>query len=149
VANNLAWVIAFNMKPPDLDRALALVNLALSKEEKPEFHGTRGHILAEMGRDREAMNDLESAKAAYANSPKQAHNLFARLAKVYGNLGLKSEADHNQKLAEQKWAEYLRTPAGRNEAAAAAASQSKPPTSPGATGPEKKESTGAPPAPKP
>ena len=157
VANNLAWIVAFHTKPPDLKRAKALVEMALQKDKKPEFYGTRGHILAEMGQDALAKPDLEEAKQAYANNPKtpkQAAELYSRLAKVCGNLGLKAEEEHNRKLAEQKMAEYYRTPAGRAAAAQAAAAQAKPASGggtppPSVPAPEKKDATGAPVTPKP
>jgi predicted negative regulator of RcsB-dependent stress response len=156
VANNLAWIVAFHLKPADLDRALVLVDQALKKEDKPEFRGTRGHILAEMGRDRDAYNDLEAAKSAYATNPnttKQAADLYARLAKVCERLGLKDEVSRYQRLAEQKMGEFYRTPAGRAaaaQAAAAQAQQNKPNEGSPTVGstPEKKEPTGTPP-PKP
>jgi tetratricopeptide (TPR) repeat protein len=75
VGNNLAWLVAFS-KPPDLEKGLGLINAVLEKEQSPKFFGTRGHILAKMGRHREAVEDLEKAKSAYPNDP----NLFEQLA---------------------------------------------------------------------
>jgi tetratricopeptide (TPR) repeat protein len=102
VANNLAWVTAFHDKPPDLKRALALVDAALQKEpNRPEFRGTRGHILAKMDRFREALAELEAAKAAYAKDPRQARPLYERLAEVCSKLGMEADAKHYKELADK------------------------------------------------
>jgi tetratricopeptide (TPR) repeat protein len=100
VANNLAWLLAFHNKPPDLERALMLVGAALQKQDMPQFHGTRGHILAELGRNREALPELEAAKSAYVNNPKEAQQLFKRLAQVTKALGMEGESKRYDKLAD-------------------------------------------------
>jgi predicted Zn-dependent protease len=64
VANNLAWLMAHEPKP-DLDRALSLANMALDRApDLPQFRGTRGVILAKLGRWKEALPELEAALLA-------------------------------------------------------------------------------------
>jgi tetratricopeptide (TPR) repeat protein len=99
VQNNLAWVIAFQDKTPDYHRALSLVNVALQKDDRPEFRGTRGHILAKLELYREALSDLEAAKVVYAKQPKNALPLYERLAEVCGKLGMEAEANRYKELA--------------------------------------------------
>jgi tetratricopeptide (TPR) repeat protein len=96
VGNNLAWLIAFS-EPPDPERALGLINTALDKSNDPKFHGTKGHILAKMGRHREAVEELEKAKTAYPNDP----GLFKQLADSCAQIGLAGEAERYKKRAEE------------------------------------------------
>jgi tetratricopeptide (TPR) repeat protein len=59
--NNLAWSIAYS-DTPTLDTALELANKALELQpNRAEILDTRGHILAKMGRHKEAIADLERA----------------------------------------------------------------------------------------
>jgi tetratricopeptide (TPR) repeat protein len=83
VVNNLAWVLAHS-EPPDLPRALKLSELAVERQpEMPTFWGTRGVILARLGRWRDALPDLE---AALADSPDNVE-LHQSLASAYESLG--------------------------------------------------------------
>jgi tetratricopeptide (TPR) repeat protein len=163
VANNLAWVLVFNVKPPEFDRALGLVDAAMRKENKPQYHGTKGHILARMGRDREAHEELEQAKPAYLNDPKNGYELYVRLSEVCERLGMRLETERYRKLAEEiktKHPAYFRQPASAVPAAPASPPTASPtatpnpgsaaPMNPAAT-PEKKDAAGAPapPTPKP
>ncbi|MCS6976920.1 MAG: tetratricopeptide repeat protein [Gemmatales bacterium] len=84
VANNLAWVLA-NMQPPDLDRALQLVNTVLEQwPNQPMCRDTRGYILFRMGRYREALADYQAALPALRHDP----GIHQRLADVYAKLGM-------------------------------------------------------------
>lgn len=96
VANNLAWLLA-HQDPPDLDRALELVNLALEKQpKKAAFLGTRGIVLMKMERWSEALTDLE---AELAENPKS-EKLHRALAEVYDHLGSAGLASQHRSRAE-------------------------------------------------
>ena len=56
--NNLAWALA-QSDEPELKRALALVERALQQKKRPEFFGTRGFILKEMGQRYAAIASFE------------------------------------------------------------------------------------------
>src|SRR5262249_38534880 len=61
VANTLAWTLA-QSENPDLPRALSLANLAVEQDPtNPAFRDTRGHVYLKMGRQKEAVADLEAA----------------------------------------------------------------------------------------
>ena len=63
IQNDLAWDY-WSGKPQNLPRALELVEAALKKQpENPNFHDTRGRILAGLGRKPEAIADLKFALA--------------------------------------------------------------------------------------
>lgn len=113
VSNNLAWALA-HFPPVDLDRALALIDAAIAQDNDPRYRGTRGHILAKMGRHKEAVADLEIAKAAHPNDPR----LFEQLSESCEKIGLKLESEHYKKVAEEI----------RKKAAAAAEKASGPPS---------------------
>jgi tetratricopeptide (TPR) repeat protein len=85
VANNLAWVLADTAREPaDLERALELANSALNRQpNQPQFHGTRGHVLARLERWEEALTDLQRALPASPNEPA----LHRDLADAYEALG--------------------------------------------------------------
>ncbi|MFM7148897.1 MAG: tetratricopeptide repeat protein [Gemmataceae bacterium] len=81
--NNMAWLL-FSEKPPQLDRALALIESALKLDPKnPRLLGTRGNIYRKMGKYKEALNDLQASLQVYDNSPDQ----HEALAEVYQKLG--------------------------------------------------------------
>jgi tetratricopeptide (TPR) repeat protein len=101
VANNLGWLLAFHSKPPDLERALMLVDAALQKQNFPEYHGTRGHILSKMGRNREALPELELAKPAFINHPRELYQLYKKLAEVTKALDMAGESQRYDKLADE------------------------------------------------
>jgi tetratricopeptide (TPR) repeat protein len=97
VANNLAWSLA-QQPQPDLPRALRLANLALEQEPKnAQFRDTRGHIYLKMGRQKEAVADLE---AALARNPTSAP-LHRALADAYEKLGNPRLAAEHRRLARQ------------------------------------------------
>ena len=95
VVNNLAWVLATS-NPKDLPRALELINQAIAQSPKnASYRDTRGCILAEMGRWKDALLDLETALAAF---PKK-QDIHVRLAEVYRQLGMKTMAEEHHRLA--------------------------------------------------
>jgi tetratricopeptide (TPR) repeat protein len=84
IANNLAWVLAHS-PDADLSRALALAELALDRQPgNPQYRGTRGSILARLGRPKDALPDLEAALTTYPNDI----DLHRDLADVYTRLGV-------------------------------------------------------------
>ena len=65
-------------EPPDLNRALALMNSVLKRwSDEPMFRDTRGAVLAKMGRWKEALTDLQAALPGYPKNP----DLHRRLAR--------------------------------------------------------------------
>ena len=111
VANNLAWVLAMESKPPDPERGLMIVNQAIAKDpDKPQYHGTKGHILTKLERYPEALRKLEAARPAYANIPKEAYRshmkqveeayrLYKTLSEVCSRLKMETESARYAKLA--------------------------------------------------
>jgi tetratricopeptide (TPR) repeat protein len=97
IVNNLAWLLV-HAKPPDPQRALTLVNLALERQPaNPAFRGTRGVVLARLERWKEALPDLEAALTA---TPRDAE-LHQALADAYEHLGLtEMAAAHRKQLAD-------------------------------------------------
>jgi predicted Zn-dependent protease len=97
IVNNLAWAL-IRTEPPDFQRALTLANLAV--ERQPDnllFHGTRGVVLARLGRWKEALPDLEAALLA---KPRDV-DLHRTLADTYEHLGLtEMAAAHRKQLAD-------------------------------------------------
>jgi tetratricopeptide (TPR) repeat protein len=95
VANNLAWVLA-NAQPPDLPRALTLMNTVLERwPNEPLYRDTRGEVLVKMGRWKEALTDLQAALPGYPNRPA----LHQRLAETYEHLGIAEMAAEHRRLA--------------------------------------------------
>lgn len=90
VKNNMAW-IEMKSQNGDLDSALKLSDEAIaeSKPPSPEFIGTRGQILARLGRWEEAKNALESI-VEIVGDQKQVQ---LALAVVYLRLGESEKAD--------------------------------------------------------
>jgi tetratricopeptide (TPR) repeat protein len=98
VANNLAWLLA-RADPPDLPRALELVNRALERvPHEPRFLDTRGHILARTGKWKEALDDLEKVLLRGGDGP----DLHRTLADVYAHLGDPGMAAEHRRRAEEK-----------------------------------------------
>jgi tetratricopeptide (TPR) repeat protein len=98
VGNNLAWLLAHS-KPPDLPRALKMINLVIEHSPRNlEFRETRGQILARMGRWKEALADLEAVLPRSPSNPK----LHAALADVYRHLGVPAMAAEHERLASKK-----------------------------------------------
>jgi tetratricopeptide (TPR) repeat protein len=95
VANNLAWVLA-NSQPPDLARALSLMDSVLARwPNEPRYRDTRGQIHARSGRWKEALTDFQVALPAYAADPQ----MHRRLAEAYEHLGLAEMAAEHSKQA--------------------------------------------------
>lgn len=98
VANNLAWTLAHS-DPPNLPRALEVIDSVLKQAPNVlRFRDTRGHILARMGRWKEALVDLEAALPALEDK----QNSHRMLAKAYAELGNKEMAAEHQRLAETR-----------------------------------------------
>jgi tetratricopeptide (TPR) repeat protein len=98
VANNLAMFLA-DADPPDLPRALELINLVLEQApEEANFRDTRGQIYMKLGKWREALTDLETA---LGKTPAPGAGLHRRLATVYDQLGNAAMAAEHQRRAEQ------------------------------------------------
>lgn len=97
VVNNLAWFLAFR-DPPDLDRALHLIDEALARApEDPRFLDTRGQIYTKQKRWDEAIADLERALAVEA----PAAETHLALADCYEAKGLKDLAGRHRQLGEE------------------------------------------------
>jgi tetratricopeptide (TPR) repeat protein len=96
VLNNLAWGLA-HREPPDLPRALQLVETAQTLANHPETYDTMGTILAKMGRPREAVTQLENALRVL---PPRAE-IHRKLCELYGQLGNEQLAAQHQQLAEK------------------------------------------------
>ena len=64
---------------------------------EPRFRGTRGHILAKMNRNKEALDDLQESAKAYPKDP----NLFKTLSDVSTKLGFTRMAEDYLKEAER------------------------------------------------
>ena len=95
--NNLAWVVA-RAEPPDLERALSLINAALElSPNHPEIRETRGQILASMERWKDALIDLEYALGSLRGRPQ----LHATLARIYTQLGDEDMAALHRKRVER------------------------------------------------
>jgi hypothetical protein len=97
LANNLAWYLA-NTNPRDPERALVLVNDALTRQPgNASFLETRGQIHAQMGQDRSAIADLEVALGALG-SRRAIHNT---LAACYEKQGESELAKKHKALAQE------------------------------------------------
>lgn len=96
VANNLAWSLATGPNP-DLPRALRLIDsVAILEPRQPALLGTRGRILARLGRWRDALADLEVALATEPGD----RELHADLAEVYAALKAPELSEQHRRLAE-------------------------------------------------
>lgn len=96
VLNNLAWALA-NRENPDLERALQLAQAAKKLSNHPEISDTIGNILARLGREREAVVELEAALRAFPDRP-QLHSQLADLYKTLGDVRL---AEVHRQLAKR------------------------------------------------
>jgi tetratricopeptide (TPR) repeat protein len=96
LANNLAWVTAFGPSP-NLEKALATIEpVVRSWPDDPRFRGTRGQILASLGRWKEALPDLQAALKAYGDRP----DLNLALATTYDHLDAPGMAAEHRLRAE-------------------------------------------------
>lgn len=96
VLNNLAWGLA-HRDEPDLERALQLAETAKKLSDRPEIHHTIGTILVRLGRQRQAVTQLEDALQAFPICPK----LHDSLAELYEHFGDTELADLHRRLAER------------------------------------------------
>ena len=97
VANNLTYVLA-SRERPDLDRALRLMDAAVDRwPDVPDYRDTRGQILHRLGRDADALDDLERALAGGVRS-RETHRT---LAAVYDGLGRSEMAARHRELAAE------------------------------------------------
>jgi tetratricopeptide (TPR) repeat protein len=111
VTNNLAWVLSTGPNA-DLPRALKLIDQAIDRssgELKVRFRGTRGHVLVQMKRWKEALADLEAHLPFEADNP----DLQRDLAAAYTGLGLKDQAAEHLRRAEQNAKKNVRLPSSR------------------------------------
>lgn len=97
ILNNLASFLK-QTKPPQLETALEHANLAVKQAPKsPEILETRGQILAALGRDEDALPDLEAA-LQLETVPTEVHQTLSR---VYTRLGQDTLADRHRQRAEK------------------------------------------------
>ena len=86
LANNLALTLAFGPKP-DAARALRLIDpLVKASPAEAQLHDSRGQILLQLKRYKEAVADLETALPQL--SPAQRPGTWAALAMSYQGLGM-------------------------------------------------------------
>jgi tetratricopeptide (TPR) repeat protein len=95
VMNNLAWFLAVKKNPPDLDRALGLIDNVLERAPNdPRYLDTRGQIYTKLERWDDAIADLERALQKGLSTP-ETHDA---LATCYGAKGVRDlEQRHEQK----------------------------------------------------
>ena len=96
VANNLAWTLAHS-DPPDLARALEIVDELLAREKNVDVLHTRGHIYLKQQRWRDAIGDLERALPFRARDA----GLHRALALAFGKLDLPKLALRHAQQAEE------------------------------------------------
>ena len=94
VLNNLAWALA-HREPPDLERALRLIDTAVPLSDHPCLRGTRAVILAAMGRSAEAIRELEDVLRRHPE-PAWVHGI---LADLYRQAGVEDLAELHRQLA--------------------------------------------------
>jgi Flp pilus assembly protein TadD len=96
IANNLACSLML-AEPPDLSRALKLINEVLEKHSRnPHYRESRGQILARMQRWKEALVDMEYALPAMSRN----RDLHRTLADIYTHLQVPRLAAEHRQLAE-------------------------------------------------
>jgi tetratricopeptide (TPR) repeat protein len=97
VANNLAWCLVKG-ETKDPERALVLIDQVIARDpDFAEYYDTRGHILLELKRWKEAAAALE--KALSGIPPNSATHLG--LSDAYRNLGMTEISDEHRRRAEQ------------------------------------------------
>lgn len=96
VSNNLAWMLVYG-KPPQPERALQIIDEVIRQFPKEmRFRGTRGHVLAKMGKWNEALPELVASMQVFAEDPGQ-HDI---VAEAYKQNGIRDMADEHRKKAE-------------------------------------------------
>jgi predicted Zn-dependent protease len=95
LANELAGELA-TTEPTDRDTALAMINAAIDVWPNPlRLRDTRGHILAKLGRWKEAFADLEAGLPALADK----EPTYRALAETCEHLGMVELAAEYKRLA--------------------------------------------------
>ena len=104
ISNNLAMAIAaVSERPDDLEKALAIMDDLVSEEpENVHFLDTRGHVLAKLGRLKDAIRDFE---LALPKAPVKV-STHAKLAELYQQIGMNELANEHRTAAI--------TPAGKS-----------------------------------
>lgn len=105
VANNLAWVVANypSKEAGDPKRALEMIDAAIQQladqkeQADPRFHGTKGHILAQLGRHKEALAELEMSIPGNQND----EVLFRQLAETCEKLDMKKLSEDYRRKADE------------------------------------------------
>ena len=106
VLNNLAWLISHDEKTPDLERAMALVNVALEKQpQNASFLDTRGTIYFLQKEWSKALTDLEKALSGVRDK-RAVHD---KLAVIYQELGM-AEISAQHKLMSEETAKLPQAP---------------------------------------
>lgn len=97
IANNLAWMLA-HQQPPRLEQALGMIDPVVEQfPENARFLDTRGTILSRLGRNHDALIDLEKALPAFPDPRK----LHGKLAAIYADLGMSDLARQHERRASQ------------------------------------------------
>ncbi|HMP60255.1 MAG TPA: hypothetical protein PKD86_12975 [Gemmatales bacterium] len=96
VANNLAWLLATE-PPVDRQRALEIIDAAINAApDQPVLHGTRGFILAALGRHREAIIDLERSTPVNRDR----YYFHDTLADCFDRVGNKTQAEEHRQMSK-------------------------------------------------
>jgi tetratricopeptide (TPR) repeat protein len=97
VANNYAWVLG-QLEPPELDRALRVVNDALERfPNQANLPDTRGRLYYKQKKWKEPLADLEAVLPLFRGNP----GLHQALPSCYEQLGQKDLAAEHKALAAQ------------------------------------------------
>ena len=95
-ANNLAYALAYT-EPKDAARALEVIDKALKDAPKePRLLGTRGQVLNQLGRWKDAVGDLELALSTGTRSV----GLHRALADAYEHLGMAEKSAEHRSLSK-------------------------------------------------
>ena len=99
LSNNLALTIAaVSDKEEDLHRTLTMMeNLVKQEPDNPYFMDTKGHVLAKMGRAKEAVVELEKALPSIQGEDKA--ESLRLLADMYDKLGMRDLAAEHRSAA--------------------------------------------------
>ena len=97
ISNNLAMAIAASSdRPDDLDKALTMMDDLVKQEpDNAHFLDTRGHVLARLGRIKDAISDFERA---LPKAPAKA-STHAKLAELYQQIGMSEIASEHRTAA--------------------------------------------------
>lgn len=96
ISNNLAMAIAsISERPDDLEKALTIMDdLVRQEPDNAHFLDTRGHVLARLGRLKEAIRDFEQVLPKTAVKA----STHAKLAELYQQIGM-NELAHEHRTA--------------------------------------------------